>query len=214
MNEFNTIANPNRLRYEIHDWSEINECLSNNSRDLRARCVEVCDEDLRGRILLVEHAVYGTLFACMVEGEGSILSAPDPFDPCTMHYLREEEIMMELYKYGFDIRIRRERKLTGEQLDYLMNLNNLGFDKIRNITIVLPYAPHKPKYKQVVVGFMVGALPDWLNNTYQCPESEFLKAIEDGSAVNLTAISRSRHFDWFFLRDHVLSINDILAVNS
>jgi hypothetical protein len=121
---------------------------------------------------------------------------------------------MELYKFGFDIHIKREKKLTGDQLDYLMNLNNLGFEKIRMLTIVLPYIPHQPKYRTIVVGFMVKDHPKWLDNTYQCPESEYLKAIEDGTAVNLTAISSSKHFDWSFLRDFVLSINDILAVNS
>lgn len=210
----NVTSNQERLRYAIHDWSEVGECLSNNSRDLKMRYIEIMDEDLNGKLIMVEHNLYGTLFACLVAGDGPILSAPDPCDRRSLHFMREEDILMELYKFGFDIRIIREKKLTGDQLDYLMNLNGFGFDKIRNITVVLPYAPNKPKYRQVVVGFMVANLPKWLSNTYQCPESEFLKAIEDGYAINLTAISKSRHFDWGFLKDHVLSINDILAINS
>lgn len=214
MQTFDSAASLQRLRYEITDWSQVTECLSNNSKDLRMRYIEITDDELVGKLILVEHAVYGILFSCLVEGQGSILSAPDPHDPRSMHMFREEDILMELYKFGFDIRFKREKKLDGDQLDYLINLGNLGFDKLRYLTIVLPYVPHKPKYKQVVVGFMVGALPKWLHNTYQCPETEYLKAIEDGSAVNLTAISQSRHFDWSFLKDHVLSINDIIAVNS
>lgn len=203
----------NRLRYEITDWSQVTECLSNNSKDLHMRYIEIADEDLEGKLILVEHNIYGILFSCLVEAKGSLLASPDPCNPEMFHVFRIEDILMELYKFGFDIRLKRERKLTGDQLDYLMNLNSLGFDKIRMLTIVLPYVPHKPKYKVVVVGFIVNDHPKWLDNTYQCPESEFLKAIENGTAVNLTSISSSKNFDWSFLRDYVLSINDILAVN-
>lgn len=214
MSDYNLMGKPERLRYEIHDWREISECLSNNSRDLRIRYIEIVDDDLTGKMIMVEHNIFGTLFACLVEGDGPLLSAPDPFNRHTLHLFREEEIFMELYKFGFDIRMKREKRLTGDQLDYLMTLNGLGFDKIRTITVVLPYAPHQPKYKQVVVGFQIKGLAKWLDNTYQCPETEFLKAIEDGTAINLTSISKSRNFDWSFLKDRVLSINDILAVNS
>lgn len=203
-----------RLRYEITDWSQVTSCLSNNDRNLRLRYIEISDEDLVGKLVLVEHVVYGTLFACLVEGEGRLLSAPDPNNKDCLHVFRMEDILMELWKFGFDIQFKKEKKLTGEQLDYLMNLNGLGFDKLRFITVVLPYVPNQPKYRQVVVGFMVRNHPKWLDNTYQCPESEFQKAIEDGTVINLTAISRSKNFDWSFLKDFVLSINDILAVNS
>lgn len=214
MHSFNAMGKPERLRYEIHDWSEVGECLSNTSRDLRIRYIELLDEELSGKLIMVEHNLFGTLFACLVEGHGDLLCGPNPHDPHGLHRFRDEDILMELYKFGFDIRLNREKKLTGDQLDYLMTLNGLGFDKIRAITVVLPYCPHDPKYKQVVVGFQVSGMPKWLDNTYQCPESEFLKAIEEGTAINLTAISKSRHFDWSFLKDHVLSINDILAVHS
>lgn len=206
---------PDHLRYEITDWSQVNECLSNNSRDLRMRFIQIMDDELCGKLILVEHAVYGTLFSCLVQGEGSILTSMDPYNPaCPAHVFSEEEIFAELYKFGFDIRFKREKRLTGDQLDYLMNLNNLGFDKIRMINVVLPYAPHAPKYRTVVVGFMVGNLPKWLDNTYACPESEYNRAIGEGTAINITAISQSKKFDWTFLKDHVLSINDILAINS
>lgn len=203
-----------RLRYEITDWSQVTECLSNNSKDLHLRYIEISDEDLEGKLILVEHAVYGILFSCLVEGEGPLLSSMDPRDRGTMHVFRLEDILMELGKFGFDIKFKKEKKLTGEQLDYLINLNGLGFEKIRMLTIVLPYVPNQPKYRNIVVGFQVGALPKWLDNRYQCPESEYLKAMEDGTAVNLTSISKAHHFDWSFLKDYVLSINDILAVNA
>lgn len=206
---------PEHLRYEITDWSQVNECLSNNSRDLRMRFIQIMDDELCGKLILVEHAVYGTLFACLVQGEGSILSTCDPCNPCGLtHVFSEEEILRELYKFGFDIRFKKEKRLTGDQLDYLMNLNNLGFDKIRCLNVVLPYAPHAPKYRPIVVGFMVGSLPKWLDNTYACPESEYNRAIGEGTAINITAISQAKKFDWSFLKDHVLSINDILAINS
>lgn len=204
----------NRLRYEITDWSQVTECLSNNSKDLHMRYIEIKDEDLEGKLILVEHDVYGILFSCLVDGKGSILSSPDPNDDNLMHRFRMEDILMELYKFGFDIQFRKEKKLTGDQLDYLMNLGTLGFDKIRMLTIVLPYVPHQPKYRTIVVGFMVAAHPKWLDNTYQCPESEYHKAVEDGTVINLTSISNSKNFDWSFLKDFVLSIDDILAVNA
>jgi len=203
-----------RLRYQISDWSEITQCLSNNSEDLSLRYMEISDEDLEGKLIMVEHRLYGILFSCLVEGKGTLLTSPDPTDVEVMHTFRTEDILMELGKFGFDIYIKREKKLSGDQLDYLMNLNTLGFDKIRILTIVLPYVPHKPKFRQIVVGFMVGGLPKWLRNDYQCPESEYLKAVEDGTAINLTTLGAKKNFDWGFLKDYVLSIDDILAVNS
>jgi hypothetical protein len=32
----------------------------------------------------------------------------------------------------------------------------------------------------------------------------------DGTAINITAISKEKHFDWSFLRDYVLNISDII----
>ena len=208
------LMDSNRLRYEITDWSQVTECLSNNSPDLRMRYIEISDEDLEGKLIQVEHTLYGTLFACLVEGRGPLLSSPDPLNPAALHVFRLEDILMELYKFGFDIIFKRERKLSGDQLNYLITLRGLGFQKLRYLNIVLPYVPNKPKYRRIVVGFMVGPHPKWLNSTYSCPETEYLKAIEDGSAINLTAISQTVGFDWSFLRDFVLSIDDILAVNS
>lgn len=202
-----------RLRYEITDWSQVTDCLSNNSRDLKLRYIEISDEDLVGKLIMVEHNVYGTMFSCLVECRGPILSTLSPMDDL-YHVLPMDEILAELRKFGFEIFFKREKKLTGDQLSYLMNLDQLGFEKIRKLTIVLPYIPHQPKYRTIVVGFMACSHPKWLDNTYQCPQTEYQKAVDAGTVVNLTAISQSRNFDWSFLGDFVLSINDILAVNS
>ena len=65
------------LRYRITSWDEIGSCLSNNDRRFHVHCITITDEDLRCKIIRLDHEKYGTVFAGMVEGTGSMLTKMD-----------------------------------------------------------------------------------------------------------------------------------------
>lgn len=200
------------LRYRITSWDEIGGCLSNNDRDLHVHCISINDVDLRCKIIRLDHDKYGTVFAGMVEGTGSMLTSVDGVN---YHMFTAEEILAELEKFGYIISYERDENLSGDQLDYLITLNGLGFDKIRKIRIISRGAVMgTTDIKTIVVAFKISGVPaEWLDNTYVCPIAEYHKAVDYGYAVNISAISRDRNFSWEWMDDTVMSINDILQLN-
>ena len=67
----------NPLRYNISSWLQLPECRSNNSVDLYLTVNQVIDDGshrLSGLVIYVKHTQYGTLFACLINAEGSLLT--------------------------------------------------------------------------------------------------------------------------------------------
>lgn len=200
------------LRYRITSWDEIGGCLSNNDRHLHLHCITINDKDLQCKIIRLEHDKYGTVFAGMVEGSGSMLTSSDSIN---YHMFTTKEILDELEKFGYIISYERDENLSGDQLDYLINLQNLKFDKMRKIQIVSrgPVVGTS-QTKVIVVAFRISGVPaEWLDNTYACPVAEYHDAVDSGNAINLSAISKSNNFVWDWLDDTVMNINDILQLN-
>ena len=200
------------LRYRITSWDEIGGCLSNNDRRFHVHCITISDEDLRCKIIRLDHEKYGTVFAGMVEGTGSMLTKMDGIN---YHMFTPSEILDELEKFGYIISYERDENLSGDQLDYLINLNNLGFDKIRKIRIASRgTTTDSTTIKTIVVAFKISGVPaEWLDNTYACPIAEYHQAVDNGTAINISAISQDRNFSWEWMDDTVMSINDILQLN-
>ena len=88
------------LRYRITSWDEIGGCLSNNDRRYHLHCININDVDLRCKIIRLDHEKYGTVFAGMVEGTGSMLSTSDGIN---YHMFTTSEILAELEKFGYII---------------------------------------------------------------------------------------------------------------
>lgn len=198
------------LAYTISSWSEISKCLSNNSRRLHLKCITIDDDRLSGQCIQVVHEKYGCLFACMVSNIGGMLDRmPDE----SYHMIPTQQILDELEKFGFIIDFQPDEHISGKQLEYLITLNKLGYDKIRILYVSYPTASDYI-YKQRIVVFNVDKNPNWLTNTYVAKEKEFIEALNNGSAMNITEVSQTQQFEWEFLNDKVLNISDILQVNS
>lgn len=199
------------LRYQISDWDQLVDCKSNNSNDLSISVTKfIQNTKLSGTRILVNHCKFGTLFACMVSTTGSLISDPEGSLP---NELSPAEILRELRKFGFLITFKQYENLSGNQIQYLMTLNSLGFDKIRILNIW-----HKDKlnvkvFENKVVAFNIKANPDWLNAGYSCDECEFNKSIVSGNAINISEISETNKFNWSWLYNWVADINDILECN-
>lgn len=199
------------LRYKISSWRQLPDCLSNNSKDLHIHITDYFNNDnLRGFRISVDHMKYGTLFACILEARGLLVTEQDEYGK---KELSTEAILGELEKYGFFITYAPIEQLASEQLEYLLELKNLGYDKIRIIS-TWKDKPTAGEWAPKVVAFQTNPLGDWLNNAYVPSSSEFTNALVAGTAINLSAISKTKQYRWDWLKDKVLNIDDVIRDNA
>lgn len=197
------------LRYNISDWHRLPECKSNNSRLLSISVSDfINDKRLSGIRISIEHQYLGTLFAYVICAKGDII---DDIDGDYLPELSTKQLLTELAKYGFYITYNQRAHLSGTQLDYLMTLSGLGYDKLR-ILSTYSYINGIKQFSSKVIVFNSPKNPDWLNLAYSPSELELLAAFNSGSAINISAISRSKEFSWAWL-DYVADIQDILEDN-
>lgn len=198
---------PEPLRYEITDWHQLKNAKSNNSRELSIKVADLLHSDvLTGLRIQVYHEQYGPLYTCVLNAQGSIVTEINNnivVEPST------EDILAELHKWGFIVEFDQKLNLPQGQLDFLSELKTLGYDKLRWLTV------QTTKYgvtnsKPYIIVFNVTNHADWLVNTYAASELEFLSALKDGSAVNISATSKANVWSWSWLWGYVMNIDDIL----
>ena len=200
----------NQLRYNISNWLQLSECKSNNSVDLYITVKQIIDDGshrLQGVNILVNHTQYGTLFACLVNSSGSLLT-PDP-DSGIIKEFTTEEILAELNKFGFDITFEINQHLSGDQISFLMTVYDLGYDKLRVLSVQDKPGGH---YSDYLVVFNVEKCPDWIHNDYTCGKKVFVDALTSSGAMNLTDLEQTKGFDWTWLT-YVANIDDIIRDN-
>lgn len=191
------------LKYSISDWHQLSQCLSNASRDLSISVSDLIQNDiLTGLKLSVNHAQFGSIFTYIINPKGNLIYNKDVKD------ITSGQILDELSKYGFLVEFSPQKELSIDQLNYLKEIQNLHFDKIRKLSV------HRTdgKCSEYVVAFMVSDNPRWLDNTYSTDLREFTDSITDGTAINMTLLSETRNYDWSWL-DFVANIQDIIDEN-
>ena len=202
----------NHLRYNISSWTQLTECKSNNSVDLYITVKQVIDDGsnrLTGLIILINHNQYGTLFACLVNADGTILTHDSNSE--IIKEFTTDEILEVLNTFGFDVTFHIHQHLSGDQLSYLMTLSELGYDKIRRLLV--DYGTTERRYSEFIVAFNVAKCPNWIKNDYVCGVRPFLDALMHSGAMNLTDLEQTKGFDWTWLT-YVADINDIIEDNS
>lgn len=211
------------LRYNISSWRQLPQCMSNNSKDLRLHVTDYVHDDVfRGFRISLDHCKYGTLFACVLNARGYMISPSEDFeklDPLIddVKYpisteLSTDQILTELRKYGFWINYNHRENLPGGQIEYLMTLQGLHFDKIRVLNVWKSVNGEK-QFKIYIVAFKSCAHKYWLNNAYSPSEKEFSEALLKGTATNLTEICQTKNYRWDWL-DYVANIDDIIRDNA
>ena len=201
------------LRYNISNWTQLAECQSNNSADLYITVKQVIDDGshrLSGTIIMINHTQYGTLFACTVNCKGTIFT-PDP-DSKIIKEFTTDEILKELYKFGFYVTFEINQNLSGDQISYLITLSGLNYDKIRRLPVYTYDDNYNKVFSEYIVAFNVEQCPDWVDMDYTCKKSDFLDKLNNGGAINLTYISQTSQFDWTWLT-YVANIDDIIEDN-
>lgn len=198
------------LRYNISNWHQLSKVLSNNSRDLHITVSDMMQNDkLTGTRISVCHKDYGVLFACVLNATGSLVSQLN--NETTIEFT-PEQILSELQKYGFYVTFEPREHLPGAQLEYLMALTGFKFDKLRKLGI-WHYENGVKVFRWCIVAFKVENHVDWINVGYEPSEEEFEKALRNGTAINISAISKINKWSWKWL-DYVANIDDILEDNA
>jgi len=201
------------LHYNISNWIQLSECRSNNSADLYITVKQIIDDGshrLAGTNILVNHTQYGTLFACLVDSKGTLLT-PDPVSGIIKEF-STDEILSELNKFGFDVTFEINQHLSGEQISYLITLSGLNYDKIRKLPVYKYDTLGNKLFSEYIVAFNVDGCSEWIDMNYSCRDIDFLKKLNDGVALNLTYMSKSQLFDWTWLT-YVANIDDIIRDN-
>lgn len=191
------------LRYNISDWHQAADCLSNNSDKLHISVSDfVQNESIQGTRITVSHEVLGLVFSYVVDPTGELISDVGPV-------LSTESILTELSRYGFLITFNQKAYLPAAQLRFLVTLQNLKFDKIRLLTVVRPSGDTAT----YVVAFKIKQNPTWISNKLSITAKEFTDSVTNGSAFNVSTVSESERFRWDWL-DYVADIEDILRDNT
>lgn len=190
------------LRYRIDSWDSLTKCLSNTSRDLWIDVNKAISNDkFCGTVISVKHPEFGTLFACVVDGQGELLDNRVPM-------LAAKEILNQLALFGFYVEFSGVVALSTKQLKLLKSAYDLGMNKIRVMSV---YGSDVESAKTYIVAFDDAKNGDWLNNMYSPSRAEFSKALLDGVAANISAASKKDNMNWSWLEGSVMNIYDILT---
>ena len=200
------------LRYQISNWYELVDCLSNTSSKLRISVSDIKDEEyLTGQLIQIIHKKYGVVFSYTINAIGSVVD--------TEHYvdLSISTLLSELARWGFNVYYNPTNKLSSKVLDYLMTVKKMGFDKIRRLSVKsgTDVITGNYTYDNYIVIFYASKIPEWLNNQYIASEKELSNALVSGYAINLSKIySETNNINWAWLNDFVANIDDVLAQNA
>ena len=197
------------LRYRISDWRQLKNCLSNNSKDLYIDVTTFVNDDrLNGLRISVNHCQYGCLFSYVIGAKGRLIST---YGSSIIPELTSDQILLELTKYGFYVEYQPVRHLTGDQLKYLTTVNDLGFDKLRLMSVYSLDKTGQKAFTTHVIVFNSTGHVDWLNAGYSCSQFEFNESLNRGTCVCLPNTDK---FDWSWLHSRVANISDVLSDNA
>lgn len=196
------------LRYRIISWRQLPECLSNTSRYLHIHVADIKDGiHLDALRITIEHEKYGVLFAYLLYSHGELVNEYEHDGD-----MDTKELLGILRRFGFFVEFARVPNLSSSQMEYLITLNDLHYDKIRRIN-VRKIVRGDEEFNPYVVAFQIEDHPQWLSYDYSPSEDEFMKALIAGTAVNITSASYKQNFEWDWL-DYVASIDDLIKVFS
>jgi len=160
---------------------------------------------LNGLRISINHTDFGALFSCVLHAKGSLVD----LDMINLYEFTTAQLLNELAKYGFWIEYNPVNSLNGNQIQFLMTLKDLNFDKIRVLDVWSTPKGVK-EFTTQVVAFNVKDNPYWINNGYAPSISEYENSLREGTAFNVSAISESKKFDWSWLVGFVGDIDDII----
>lgn len=196
----------NYRRYRISDWSQLADCRSNSSKDLRISVTEyINNPDIEGTQIEVRHPKYGTLMAYIIKPVGNLTL---PLPRGTDNVMTSSILLNELKRYGFYVEYREERTLPPGQIELINSAKSLGGRKLRLMRV---YDSKDPEVADVyVVAFDPGKVPDWMNSGYSCSKTEFMEVLYKGHAFNLSTMAATAKYRWDWLYNAVYDVYALL----
>lgn len=159
-------------------------------------------------MLSVNHVNYGTLFATMIKGTGSLITTEDE-DGNDLPFLTTEEILKQLMKFGFYIEYDVKKNLPSEMLAFLATIDNLGYDKITRIALE-SYTPDGQKtWRPTVIVMKSEGNTDLLVFDCKVTRKVFNEKLTANIVMNVT---HEEDMDWSWLT-YIANIEDILDEN-
>lgn len=199
------------LRYEISDWTQATECLSNNSKQLKIEVSKmVRNKRVRGTRIAVTHPEFGTLFAALIQAAGSFITDTNEIG-AVIPEMKTSEILTQLRRFGFDITYVQEQSLPGPQLAYLMKLVELEYDKITEV-VVRSRVNGAIKDIKTVTAIKSAQNQDMVQFDLVLTEAQYAERAAKGIIFNLTQPSKELNFEWDWL-SYTIAIEDILEAN-
>ena len=198
------------LRYQISNWNQIVDCLSNNSRNLYITLSKVIDRPtISGQIIKVRHSKYGTLFAAILNGHGKLLNNCTE-DNLPLPFMSTEEILTELQRFGFYITYDVKCHLPDNILDFLTTVDNLGYDKITKVCLETTFDNSSRLWLPTTIVMKSQFNDDLL--TYGCKVTRkvFNKKLTDNVIMN---IQNEPDMKWDWVK-YIANIEDILLENA
>lgn len=195
------------LRFKITTWDQLARCKSNNSKELSIGISKFTQPPLKATRISVDHERFGSLFSCLVNPTGSLLTrnADGKY-----HSFTPAEILAELEKFGFYVEYNPILDIPGDQIDFLMTINRLKYDKIR-VVAIWDTSSGVRTYTNRVVAFMSNIVPDWVQSAYSPSVKEYQEALAKGAVFCVDAIPESNKWSWDFLVNFTANIDDIIA---
>lgn len=195
-----------RLRYSISSWLQATKCLSNNSKELHISVANyIHNVDFEGQIISVLHAKYGVMFAAITSGRGYLISDTDE-DGHELPLLTTEQVLKQLEKFGFDIKYEEEPNLSGEQLTFLTNLYDLGYDAITRVKIKYPKIT-----RNAYIAYDSSKGVEYLSFNTMVSKAEFDASLESSAIVDVAKMNKDLEWDWL---TYTCQIKDLLDDNS
>ena len=199
------------LRYQISDWTQITNCLSNNSRSYYLSLSKQLDGNkLRGLVLNVNHSKYGVLFAAMIQGTGSLITDKDEAGH-EIPFLTTEEILRQLMKFGFYVTYDVKSNLPNNILSFLATIDNLGFDKISKVVVTKRDKITGQQINDVatIVFKTVPENEDILAFSCELSETKLNEKLQKNILMNVT---KEKNMQWDWLH-YMANISDLLDEN-
>lgn len=179
------------LRYRINNWSQLKDCLSNNSNTLHAYFTAYLGGDrLHGHQIVIEDDTLGVLFAGMIDGGGYYISENDP-EGQPIYFLNDSDILRELTRFGFIIEFVPETALPEEQINVLESCQSLGCDYVLRLVVK---DNDSAKSHMVAIDSRKGS--EWLAYGKEISAREYSYLLSSGTAIDLERFRTSSDWSW------------------
>jgi len=164
---------------------------------------------IKGEVLQVNHASYGTLFAAMIMGHGELVTEFDE-DGNAIPFLSTDEILKQIEKFGFYVIYDVKSNLPMNVITFLQELYEFGYDKITRIVVSTKSKESGSLiWRPQVIAIKSQFNSDLLSYGAKITEKVFKNKLADNTIMNLS-YEADMKWDWL---TYIANIADLLEEN-